>query len=130
MGDRRTIRIREKASDSSRHLLAAYSSCRSGHRCSTSYFRPVALPVAAPILVLWFFSRQLPSGLIVPVRPARSALKDKDEAYARRVALKTWRFFREFSNEEHNWLIPDNIQGEEEAPAARISTRTWECYST
>ncbi len=86
------------------------------------YFRPGALPVAAPILVLWFFSKAAAKWLDRPVRPARSALKDKDEAYARRVALKTWRFFREFSNEEHNWLIPDNIQGEEESPAARIST--------
>lgn len=87
-----------------------------------AYFRPVALPVAAPILLLWFFARLAAKWLDRPVRPARSTLRDKDEVYARRVALKTWRFFREFSNEEHHWLIPDNIQGEEEAPAARIST--------
>jgi cyclic beta-1,2-glucan synthetase len=86
------------------------------------YFRPTALPVAAPILLLWFFSKPAAKWLDRPVRPARSEIKDKDEAYARKVALKTWRFFREFSNEEHNWLIPDNIQGEEEAPAPRIST--------
>ncbi len=86
------------------------------------YFRPSALLVASPILLLWFFSRAAAKWLDRPVRPARSVLKDKDEKYARTVALKTWRYFREFSNEEQNWLIPDNIQGEDEVVASRIST--------
>jgi cyclic beta-1,2-glucan synthetase len=86
------------------------------------YFRPSALLIAAPILVLWFFAKSAAKFLDRPVRPGRSEIKGKDEAYARRIALKTWRFFREYSTEEHNWLIPDNIQGEEETPAPRIST--------
>jgi len=87
-----------------------------------AYFRPAALLVASPILILWFFSKAAAKWLDRPLRPARSSIKDKDEAYARKIALKTWRFFRTFSNQEHNWLIPDNIQGEEESPAPRIST--------
>jgi cyclic beta-1,2-glucan synthetase len=86
------------------------------------YFRPSALLVASPILLLWFFSRTAAKWLDRPLRPARSVLKDKDEKYARTVALKTWRYFREFSYEEQNWLIPDNIQGEDEVVASRIST--------
>ncbi len=86
------------------------------------YLRPSSLPVAAPILMLWFFSRAAARWLDRPVRSAKSVLKKKEEAYARRIALKTWRFFRVYSNEEQNWLIPDNIQGEEEAVASRIST--------
>ena len=49
-------------------------------------------------------------------------MKAEDEAYARKIALKTWRYFREFSNEKENWLIPDNIQGQNEEIAPRIST--------
>lgn len=86
------------------------------------YVRPASLPVAAPILLLWFSCQAAANWLDLPMRPARSALEDKDEIYARQVALKTWRFFREHSNEEQNWLIPDNIQGEEEFVASRIST--------
>jgi cyclic beta-1,2-glucan synthetase len=86
------------------------------------YWRPSSLPVAAPILLLWLFSRSAAKWLDRPLRPARSALKGKDEAYARAIALKTWRFFREHCNEQQNWLIPDNIQGEEELIASRVST--------
>ena len=39
----------------------------------------------------------------------------------RRAALHTWRYFAEFSTEEHNWLIPDNVQEEPLAIAPRIS---------
>ncbi len=84
--------------------------------------RPRALVVAAPILSLWFFSRIAAKWLDRPLRAAVSSLKPEDESYARKIALKTWRYFREFSNEKENWLIPDNIQGEKEEVAARIST--------
>ena len=84
--------------------------------------RPRALAVAAPILFLWFFSRIAAKWLDRPLRAAVSSLKPEDESYARKVALKTWRYFREFSNEKENWLIPDNIQGKDNEIASRIST--------
>jgi cyclic beta-1,2-glucan synthetase len=86
------------------------------------FLRPSSLLVASPILLLWFLSRAAAKWLDRPLRSAKSVLKNKEEAYARKIALKTWRFFHEYSNEEQNWLIPDNIQGEEESVAARIST--------
>ncbi len=86
------------------------------------FLRPSSLLVASPILLLWFLSRAAAKWLDRPLRSAKSVLKKKEENYARKIALKTWRFFREYSNEEQNWLIPDNIQGEEESVAARIST--------
>ena len=86
------------------------------------FLRPKALPVAAPILLLWFFSRIAAKWLDRPVRAAVKSLKPEDEAYARKVALKTWRFFCEFSNETEHWLIPDNIQGANREIATRIST--------
>ena len=39
----------------------------------------------------------------------------------RRAALRTWRYFAEFSTEEHNWLVPDNVQEKPLTIAARIS---------
>jgi hypothetical protein len=35
--------------------------------------------------------------------------------------LKTWRYFAEYSTAEHNWLIPDNVQEQPAAVAARVS---------
>ncbi len=84
--------------------------------------RPKSLVIAAPILFLWFFSRIAAKWLDRPLRAAVSSLKPEDETYARKIALKTWRYFREFSNEKENWLIPDNIQGVNGEIASRIST--------
>ena len=36
-------------------------------------------------------------------------------------ALRTWRYFAEFSTEEHHWLIPDNVQEENTKVAPRVS---------
>src|SRR6202035_3172527 len=36
-------------------------------------------------------------------------------------ALYIWRYFAEFSNEEHNWLVPDNVQHEPRKVAASVS---------
>src|SRR5262249_47560931 len=35
--------------------------------------------------------------------------------------LRTWRYFAEFSNQEHHWLIPDNVQEDPPRVAARMS---------
>ena len=51
----------------------------------------------------------------------KDALSRQDKLFLRRAALYTWRYFAEFCTEEHNWLIPDNIQEEPPAVAARIS---------
>ena len=37
------------------------------------------------------------------------------------MALKTWRYFRTFSTEEDQFLIPDNVQGQHNEIAHRIS---------
>jgi hypothetical protein len=86
------------------------------------WLRPKALLIASPILFLWFFSRIAAKWLDRPMRAAVSSLKKADEEYARKIALKTWRYFSEFSNEKENWLVPDNIQGEGFEIAPRIST--------
>ena len=80
-----------------------------------------ALAPALPIILLWAGSKLVSLWLNEPPRPARSEASPKDELFLRRAALRTWRYFSEFSTEEHNWLVPDNVQEEPPAIAARIS---------
>jgi cyclic beta-1,2-glucan synthetase len=86
------------------------------------YFKPHSLPVAAPILLLWAFAKPLTKWLDRPLRPAKNALTNSDVQFVRQLALKTWRYFREYATAEDNWLVPDNIQGDTGEIAHRIST--------
>jgi len=72
--------------------------------------RASALPMAAPILVIWASSGLLSRWLNRPLRPGRSEITPEDEEFLRIAALRTWRFFRSFSTAENNWLIPDTVQ--------------------
>ena len=57
----------------------------------------------------------------MPPQQSRTEASVKDKLFLRRAALRTWRYFAEFSNQEHNWLIPDNVQEEPYRVAARVS---------
>lgn len=71
---------------------------------------PGALLVAAPILLLWAGSKSFALWLdSLPIELAPE-LGPEDVRFLRRSALHVWRYFHEFSTEEHNWLVPDNIQ--------------------
>lgn len=83
-------------------------------------FRPRSLAAALPILVLWACSK-LVSRWLNREPTARFQASMKEVRFLRRSALCTWRYFAEFSNAEHNWLIPDNVQEEPAAVAARVS---------
>jgi cyclic beta-1,2-glucan synthetase len=80
-----------------------------------------SMSAALPILLLWASSRLVSSWLNLPSRPLRNKLPERDENLLRRSALRTWRYFAEFCTEEHNWLIPDNVQEEPVSVAGRIS---------
>jgi len=80
-----------------------------------------ALAPALPIILLWAGSKLISLWLNEPPRPARTEASAKDELFLRRSALRTWRYFAEFSTQEHNWLIPDNVQEDPDVIAARIS---------
>jgi cyclic beta-1,2-glucan synthetase len=83
--------------------------------------RPESLLAAVPILGLWACSKQLTLWLnACPIEPA-PAITRQDVRFLRRSALHIWRYFAEFSNEEHNWLVPDNIQDEPRKVAASVS---------
>jgi cyclic beta-1,2-glucan synthetase len=83
--------------------------------------RPQALPAALPILLLWACSKWISTWLNRPPATGRTQASPKDVAFLRRAALKTWRYFAEYSTAEHNWLIPDNVQEQPAAIAARVS---------
>jgi cyclic beta-1,2-glucan synthetase len=83
--------------------------------------RPRALPAALPILLLWACSKLVSSWLNRLPATARHQTSRKDVAFLRHTALRTWRYFAEYSTAEHNWLIPDNVQEQPAAIGARIS---------
>jgi hypothetical protein len=83
--------------------------------------RPPSLLAAAPILALWACSKLLVTWLNAsPLEPAPE-LERRDILLLRKTALHIWRYFAEFSNQEHNWLVPDNIEDKPRKVAASVS---------
>jgi hypothetical protein len=85
------------------------------------YVRPQALVAVLPILVLWALSKPVSLWLNLPPTHSGKHVSEKETLFLRRAAIRTWRYFAEFSTEEHNWLIPDNVQEEPRLVAARVS---------
>ncbi len=85
------------------------------------FARRRAFFAALPILLLWGCSKWISMWLNLPTRAMRAETSDKDEMFLARTALRTWRYFAEFSTEEHHWLIPDNVQVEPAVVAGRMS---------
>ncbi|HEV2276791.1 MAG TPA: glucoamylase family protein [Acidobacteriaceae bacterium] len=82
---------------------------------------PMSLIVAAPILILWGFERDVTLWLNKPPREPQRQLSREDNAFLREYALKVWRFFYEFGGARHNYLIPDNVEEDGIFEAARVS---------
>ena len=83
--------------------------------------RPSAFWVALPILVLWACGKAVSVWLDRPPHQVRSSVAAADESFLRLAALRTWRYFAEFSGSQHHWLVPDNVQEEPAKIAARVS---------
>ena len=83
--------------------------------------RPRAFAAALPILLLWATSKAVSNWLNEPPHAARGVTSEEDRAFVRRAALHTWRYFLDYSTAEHHWLIPDNVQEDPPAVAARVS---------
>ena len=83
-------------------------------------WRPAALSVAAPFLVLWAMAPAIAYWLSVPVGARVRPLGDDERALLRRTARKTWRYFETFVTAADGWLPPDNFQ--ENIP--RVAHRT------
>src|SRR5882724_3705964 len=78
--------------------------------------------VAAPLLLLWVGSDAFFKWRHQPLPEDGLRIGPRDEALLRTSALRTWRFFREFSNENENYLIPDILKEEGSLIAHRVST--------
>jgi len=83
---------------------------------------PAVLAVALPFLLLWMALPKITRWLDQPAHTGQAKLDANEEALVRNTALRTWRFFREFSNAGENWLVPDLLQQAPPIVAHRIST--------
>jgi cyclic beta-1,2-glucan synthetase len=83
--------------------------------------RPAALPIAAPVLVLWAAAPFIAYALSRPVPERRRELDPEERAFLERVARETWRYFEAFMGPEDHGLPADNFQ---ETPEPRVAHRT------
>jgi hypothetical protein len=83
--------------------------------------RRAAFPTALALLFLWACNRAVSGWLNRSPAAARNQTSRKNVAFLRNTALRTWRYFAEYSTAEHNWLIPDNVQEQPAAIAPRVS---------
>lgn len=67
-------------------------------------------PAVAFIALLWFCSPLLMWFLSRTVTRNKARLPARDETLIGTHAFRTWMYFERFSEPEHNWLPPDNIQ--------------------
>jgi cyclic beta-1,2-glucan synthetase len=80
-----------------------------------------AILFAAPALLLWAISYIVTMWLNKPPREPRQFLSHADEDFLLDHALRTWRYFYQFGDARHNYLIPDNVEEERLHEAARVS---------
>ncbi|MGE3744503.1 MAG: glucoamylase family protein [Sphingomonadaceae bacterium] len=71
---------------------------------------PGSLPVAAPLLLLWFFAPEIAVRISRPLQPPQETLTEADRTFLRLMARRAWLFFETFVRPEDNWLPPDNYQ--------------------
>ena len=79
-----------------------------------------ALFYAAPILSLWALS-SLVTVWLDHSPYARWQRRRADLEFLHEHALRTWRYFYEFSSAKHNFLIPDNVEESGLSEADRVS---------
>ena len=82
---------------------------------------PTAMPIAAPILLLWWLSPALMAWLGKPPMRRGARLDDEQRQFLGSLSRKTWAFFDTFVTADDNWLPPDNVQ---EQPSRTIAHRT------
>ncbi len=80
-----------------------------------------SLPLAgAFICTLWITAPLVARWLNEPL-PKPAGLLSQDRDFLRETALRTWRYFADYSCAEHHWLVPDNVQEDPALVAHNIS---------
>ncbi|MEP6607994.1 MAG: glucoamylase family protein, partial [Burkholderiaceae bacterium] len=69
-----------------------------------------ALPIAAPILLLWLVAPGVAWWVSRPLAARREELSLEQTGFLRRLARRTWGYFETYVGPEENWLPPDNVQ--------------------
>lgn len=77
--------------------------------------------LAAPFLLLWFFSPVVAWWISRPLVAPAPGLSAGQQVFLRTTARRTWRYFEDFVGPEGNWLPPDNFQT---FPAPKLAWRT------
>ena len=72
--------------------------------------RPLALPVALPVLTLWFVSPLITWWISTPLTLRRARLAENQITFLRKLTRRTWSFFETFVGPDDHWLPPDNYQ--------------------
>src|SRR5262249_52483182 len=85
------------------------------------WMRSAQLPLALPILGVWFVAPWIAWWISQPHAPPTPGLTPEQLAFLGHTARKTWHFFETFVTAQENWLPPDNFQ---EVPAPTIASRT------
>lgn len=84
-------------------------------------YRPGALWVGAPVLLLWALAPLANAYLSRPLREEQAPLNLAQARFLGRLARRTWHFFETFVTATDHWLPPDNQQ---EQPQAKLAHRT------
>src|SRR5207248_2276158 len=96
----------------------------------TLLLRPEAAPYALPFIVAWCCSKLISHWINRSPHAEDYEITALEHRFLREVALRTWRYFAEFSNEKNNWLIPDNLQEQAYRVDDRVSPAHLECLLT
>ncbi len=83
--------------------------------------RPMALWLAAPLLLLWLGSPAIAWWISQPRAPDTFAPSAAQRRFLRTLARRTWAFFEVHVGADEHWLPPDNLQ---ELPGPTIAHRT------
>ena len=86
-----------------------------------AWARPAALPVASPLVALWFVAPEIARWVSLKRAARREPLRADELRRLRLLARRTWRFFDVFVGPHDQWLPIDNVQ---EEPHQQLAHRT------
>ena len=115
-----------EATNRRRHVIDSYLTAAAlipvALGAAVLFLRPASAAAALPLLAAWALAPGIVRWLDRTPEAGPEKLEAADESFVRSSALRTWRFFREFSTAEENWLIPDIVRDTPRVIAHRIST--------
>ncbi len=118
----RTLEQRNRAD-----LFASYRSMAIAPAIAATAFvglgiaHPMALAVAAPVLLLWAASPAVAWWMSRPLQRRSAALTSDQTQFLRALARRTWAYFETYVGADDHWLPPDNVQDQ---PTPTIAHRT------